>query len=176
MRIPIAVPLLVISAVPGLADAQSLASLAQSSRRARPGPAARVYTESDLSAARGRINFVVTDETQEPALEPGFDPLFDEGGLAEGGPAAPTAEEARTQRRAELQKQVDEQNKIAAAVRQAMQAAQAELNDLTQLTFGGRRAYLTRIVEDGQRELALTGQALSDLEEQARRDGFFLSR
>jgi len=176
MRIPIAVPLLVISVVPVLADAQSLASLVQSSRRARSGAAARVFTEADLLAARGRVSFAVIGEAQEPALEPAFDPLVDEGGLAEGGLPAPTAEEARTQRRAELQKQVDEHNKIAATVRQAMEAAQAELNDLTQLTFGGRRAYLTQIVEDGQRELARTAQALSDLEEQARRDGFFLSR
>jgi len=176
MRLHIVVPLLVVSAAPGLVSAQSLASLAQSAKRARAGPAAKVYTESDLRAARGRVSFVVTEAVEEPALEPAFDPLFDEGGLGEAGPLAPTAEEARSQRRAELQKQVDEQNRIVAAVRQAMEAAQAELNDLTQLTFGGRRAYLVQIVEDGQRELAKAGQAVADLEDQARRDGFFLSR
>jgi hypothetical protein len=176
MRLHIAVSLLVVSAVPGLVSAQSLASLAQGARRARAGPAAKVYTEADLRAARGRVSVGVSEAAEQPALEPAFDPLFDAGGLGEAGPLAPTAEEMRSQRRAELQKKVDEQNGIVTAVRQAMEAAQSELNDLTQLTFGARRAYLVQIVEDGQRELAKARQAVADLEDQARRDGFFLSR
>jgi hypothetical protein len=178
--------LLVAGVWPGPVDAQSLGTLARSSARVRGKAPVKVYTEADLYSARGRVNFVEIEETPQPEpqrLEPPLDLYGDLGfgdagieGGAERQPAEPTEEEARAQRLAELRKQVEVENKVIAVVQEAMQQAAAELNDLTSLTFGGRRAYLAKIMEDGQKELANSQQVLADLEEKARRDGFVLSR
>jgi hypothetical protein len=83
----------------------------------------------------------------------------------------------RAQRKTALQRQLDEQIKVMDVVRKAVADAQGELNDLTQILFGtGRRAQLIKLVEDGHAELVRREQAIAELEEQARRDGFNLSR
>ena len=165
-------------------DAQSLGSLARSSPRVRKVPV-KVYTDADLVAARGRANFGEFDEpleTTETAVSelPPLD-LYGTGGAEgvaseAGAPSGPSEEEARAQRLADLKKQVEVENKVIAVVQRAMQEASTELNDLTSFTFGGRRAYLMKIMEDGQRELAKSQQVIADVEEKARRDGFVVSR
>jgi hypothetical protein len=179
MRLPIVVSsLLVAGAWAGLGETQSLGTLARSSSRVR-GKAVKVYTEADLRSSHDRANFVEIVDTEDTGLPPldlyggGLD---GSGGEAAQLPAAPTEEQARAQRLADLKKQVDDENKIIATVQQAMREAAAELNDLTILTYGGRRAYLVKMVEDGQKELAKSQQVVADLEEKARRDGFVLSR
>lgn len=168
--------LLAAFALPALAEAQSLASIAQAGRRSsRP---ARTYTDADLRAARGRVSFAAATEFAEaPSLLGGIPDL---GFGALEPPVRAAGEERvdeRSQRRSELQRQVDAQVKVIGVVQRAMADAQSELNDLTQLTFGnGRRAQLIQLVEDGQRELALAEQAIAGLEDQARRNGFVVSR
>lgn len=179
MRLLAVVSSLLLAAVwPGPGEAQSLGTLARSSPRLR-GKAVKVYTETDLRSARGRPNFVEIADTEQPELLPldlYGDQAFDEAGGEGAGSSEPTEEEARAQRMADLKKKVEDENKVIAVVQQAMQEAVTELNDLSILTYGGRRAYLVKMVEDGQKELAKSQQVLADLEEKARRDGFFLSR
>jgi hypothetical protein len=176
--------LLVAWAWGGPVEAQSLGSLARSSPRVRKAPV-KVYTDADLLTARGKANFVEFDETVEttetavselPPLDL-YSTSGAEGVESEAGaPSGPSEEEARARRLADLKKQVEVENKVIAVVQRAMQEAATELNDLTSLTFGGRRAYLVKIIEDGQRELANSQQVIADIEEKARRDGFVVSR
>lgn len=177
MRLLTAVSALLLAGVwPGPGEAQSLDAIARSSTRAR-SKASKVYTDADLRAARGPANYVELMDSDETDLMSGD--LSPEGDLGDGGgtmTAGSSGEEARAQRLADLKKKVDDENKIIAVVQQAIQQASAELNDLTALTYGGRRGYLVKIVEDGQAELAKSRQVLADVEEMARREGFSLSR
>ena len=172
------VPLLAVSLLPGLAaGAQSLASIAQTGRRSSRG-AGKVFTDADLVAARGRVEPADAGEAEAaPATVEGIPDL----GFGAIDPprsvSAPAAVDERAQRRSALQQQLDQQLKIMDVVRKAVADAQSELNDLTQLLFGsGRRAHLIKLVEDGHAELARGELAIAELEEQARRDGFVLSR
>lgn len=170
------VSLLAVSVLPALAGAQSLASIAQAGRRTSRSPA-KLFTDADLRAARGRVSFVEATTTE--GVPGSLEGIPDLGFGAFDLPAGPgeAVVDERVQRRRELQRQVDEQVKIMSVVGKAVADAQSELNDLTQLTFGsGRRAQLIQLVEDGRRELARVEQAIAQLEEQARRDGFVLSR
>jgi hypothetical protein len=177
MRNRLIASLLAVSALPASAGAQSLASIAQSGRRSSRTQA-RVFTDADLRAARDRVGFVeVAAEAESPSSLGGIPDLGFGGIDLPATGTEPVVVDERTQRRSDLQRQLDEQVKIMDVVRKAMADAQSELNDLTQLTFGpGRRAQLIKLVEDGQRELARLEQVIAQLDEQARRDGFVLSR
>jgi hypothetical protein len=61
-------------------------------------------------------------------------------------------------------------------VREAMDEAQAELNDLTNYTMGSRRGNLLKRLEDGKAEIARAEQTIADLQEEARREGISVSR
>jgi hypothetical protein len=176
MRNRLIVSLLAVSALPALSEAQSLASIAQAGRRTSRTPA-RTYTDADLRSARGRVSFVEAAAAGEEITTLAGIPDLGYGVLdSPTTPLQPVVDE-RARQRQDLQRQLDEQVKIAGVVRKAMADAQNELNDLTQITFGsGRRTALIQLVEDGQRELARAEQAISGLEDQARRNGFVLTR
>lgn len=95
-------------------------------------------------------------------------------------PGAKTAEKTDDQLRAEhrdaIQKKIEDQLKLMDIVREAMDEAQAELNDLTNYTLGSRRGALLKRLEDGKAEIAKAEQTIADLEEEARRQGISVSR
>jgi len=95
-------------------------------------------------------------------------------------PEAKTAEKTEDQLRAErreaIQKKIEDQVKLMDIVREAMDEAQAELNDLTNYTMGSRRGALLKRLEDGKAEIAKAEQTIADLEEEARRQGISVSR
>ena len=170
--------LLAVSVLPGLtAGAQSLASIAQAGRRSSRG-AGKVFTDADLIAARSRLGPVQAVAADTAPLPVEGIPDLGFGSLDQAGSApAPAALDERAQRKGALQQQLDQQLKVMDVVRKAVADAQSELNDLTQILFGtGRRAQLIKLVQDGQAELARGELAIAELEEQARRNGFVLSR
>jgi hypothetical protein len=175
MKITVAVPAIILCAVP-LATSQepSLAEAARKERekRARAGQT-KVMTEEDLKKAKSSV--VIPPAPASPSEAP------KEGAAATGaaaGAAKPekTDEELRAERKAELQKKMDEQGRIVAAVRKAVADAQRELNDLGTYTFGPRRASLMKTIEDGNAEIVKAQQAMDGLEDEARRQGLSLTR
>ena len=171
------VALLAVSVLPGLtAAAQSLASIAQAGRRSSRG-AGRVFTDTDLIAARSRAGLPEAVEAEAAPVPLDGIPDLGYGAIDRPGAAAAPAVDERAQRKSTLQQQLDQQLKVMDVVRKAVADAQSELNDLTQILFGtGRRAQLIKLVQDGQAELARGELAIAELEEQARRNGFVLSR
>jgi len=87
-----------------------------------------------------------------------------------------TDEQLRAEHRDAIPKKIDEQLKLMDIVREAMDEAQAELNDLTNYTMGTRRGALLKRLEDGKAEIAKAEQTIADLEEEARRQGISVSR
>jgi hypothetical protein len=158
-------------------DNPSLADVARKTRKDQekkkktsgtPGTA-KVYTEDDLRTAHG--NASVVEDSSAPAA----------GATASAGEAgsaskAPTDAELREQKRASLQAQLDAQADFIKRLREAADANQSELNDLSNYLFGGRRANLARAVDERNQQIAQAEQAIADLEEQARRAGVALRR
>jgi len=149
----------------GLAVAgQSLAELAKKEKeRQKKVKDAKVITSQDLR--RGR--------RERPAAPAESTPASAESGSsteAAGGEPEKTADQIREERRVEIQGQIDEERKVIQAVQDAMAQAQLELNDMSNMTFGPRRAKLLKIVEDGQAEVAKLEKKIKDLQQQARRE------
>lgn len=146
------------------------------------------------SAARGPAKTFNSDNVKS-AGKPAEDPVSagaegsaaDAAGTAGDGVAAKstppraktaekTDEQLRAEHRDEIQKKIDDQLKLMDIVREAMDEAQAELNDLTNYTLGSRRGALLKRLEDGKAEIAKAEQTIADLEEEARRQGISVSR
>lgn len=133
-------------------------------------PPARVITIDDLRDTRRSVR----DEPAGEASTEGAKAQASTG--AKGGKGEKSDEEVKAERSAEIQKKIDQQAKVIAAVRKAMDDAQTELNDVSNYTFGGRRAALLKILEDGQAEVAKAEQTIADLEEEAQANGLSVSR
>ncbi len=149
--------------------AQKEESLADKAARARkPAPAAspsapaKVFTNDDLLNAKG--NVVVLPGQEEET-----------GSGAETADAAskpePTEEEKRAQAGAALQKQIDVQAEIIRLSRAHIADWERELNDVTNYTFGTRRAALLEAIDGARKFIADAQESIADLEDQARRQG-----
>jgi hypothetical protein len=160
-------------AIPAQADAkqESLAEKAAKARKpapkASPSAPPKVFTNEDLANAKGNV-IILSAPEGEAAAPP--------EGATEGGPepaAKPerTEEEYRTLAGAALQKEIDRQAEIIKEANKAIQGWEAELNDITNYTFGTRRAALMQSVEDARKAIADARQSIVDLEDQARRQG-----
>ena len=157
------------------ASAQSLAEAAAKERERRKGKTSKVVTEAELRSS-GRPT--ATPPELAPAEEgapagsaspaPGAAP-------AEAGAPAKTDEELRADKKADLERRLKQQNDIIAATRKMMEQAQLELNDTGNLTFGGRREALMKIMEEHQKEIAQAEAAIEQIREEARRAGIALS-
>jgi hypothetical protein len=145
-------------------------SLADKAARARkPAPAgapaapAKVFTNDDLINAKGTVIVL-------PALEE--DPAAGSGAeTATASKPEPTDEELRAQAGVALQKQIDEQARIIQIARAAIVDWERDLGDLTNYTFGTRRAALMQSVDEARQAMAEAQQKIADLEELARRQG-----
>jgi hypothetical protein len=134
--------------------AQGQESLADRAARARkaapagsPASTAKVLTNEDLANAKGTVIVL-----PEPAAEP------ETGSTAETAakPAKtePTEEETRAQAGAALQKQIDGEVELIRAGQKAIAEWEAELNDITNYTFGTRRAALMQNIDEARKAMA----------------------
>ena len=146
-------------------EAQSLVELAQKEkeRRKAAGTSSRVITSNELGARSW------TDAASE---EPEQSPTSD-GSAPE---ATKSDEELREEKQAELQERINDEVARMARVRVVMEESERQLNDLTDLTFGNRRADLLRLIEQGEDELRQTEENLDALEAEARAAGVRVSR
>jgi hypothetical protein len=168
MRRALAVAVVLCAAVP--LSAQSLTEAAEKQKKERKGQP-KVYTEDDLRKAGARV-------ATPPEIAPAGDPAKPEPAAAAAKPKADekTDDQLRAEKKAELEKKIQEQQAIIVQVRKAMADAQRELGDITNYTMGPRRAALMKVLDDGNAEIAKANAAIADVEEQARRAGVSVSR
>lgn len=168
MRRPLAVALLLCAAAP--LAAQSLPEAAEKQKKERKGQA-KVYTEDDLKRAGARAAL-------PPEAAPPAEAATSEPAAAAAKPKAEekTDDQLRAEKKAELEKKIQEQQGIIAQVRKMMDDARQELNDLSNYTVGPRRAALLKIIDDGNAEIAKANAAIAEVEEQARRAGVSVAR
>jgi hypothetical protein len=160
-------------ALPSYTAEESLADKAARARRtaapaSAPANPPKVYTNEDLLTATGTVIVAA-----EPEGEPGAVP--DAGVTGRPATPEPSEEEKRAQAGAALQKQIDEQAEIIRLSRKAIEDSERELGDLTNYTFGTRRAALMQSVEDARQAMAAAERAIADLEDQARHQGIRVS-
>jgi hypothetical protein len=149
--------------------AQKEESLADKAARARkPAPAAspaapaKVFTNEDLANAKGTVIVLP---------EPEGGPEASARTAVNGSKPEPTEEEKRAQAGAALQKQIDEQAETIRLAGKAIEGWEAELNDITNYTFGTRRAALMQSMDEARQAMAAAQRSIDDLEDQARRQG-----
>lgn len=167
-------------AVPAASFAQENTSLAEQAEKTKkdrekkkdsqPSGPAKLYTNDDLRTAHGNV-IVLGGAPASSVAAPA-------AGASASVPASrePTEEELRAQKRADLQAQLDAQLDLVKRLRESVNEIQTELNDLSNYMYGGRRFYLRQTLEGRQKQIAEAEQAISDLDEQARRAGVSLSR
>ena len=158
------------------ASAQSLAEAAAKERERRKGKTTKVVTDQEL---RGAGRHLTSLDGGAPVGEPSPAPA-DSASPAPGAQPAAAApqksdEELRAEKKADLEKRLKQQNDIIAATRKMMEQAQLELNDTGNLTFGGRREALMKIMEEHQKEIAQAEATIEQIREEARRAGIALS-
>lgn len=156
-------------AAPALAQEPSLAELARREKKARSGQV-KVITEADLKGSGS----VAGAATEEAAAAPASTAAAGAGSPAK--PSARTDEQLRAEKKAEIEKKIAELTTQIAAERKRIEDVQPELGDLTNYTFGSRRASLQQTIDEATANIAKAQQSISDLEEQARRLGLPLSR
>jgi hypothetical protein len=158
-----------------LVGAQSLAEVAAKEKKRRQAVegSGKVITNDDL----GRGRRPGAESTQAAAETPSTPQAEGDNAAASEKPEAPekTDAELREEKRAEIQAKIDEQKKLIEERQKKIDEAQAELNDLSDMTFGNRRGGLMQTVEEGNAEIAKSRQAIEDLREQARRAGVRVS-
>ena len=150
--------------------AQKEESLADKAARARkPAPAAspsapaKVFTNDDLINAKGNVVVLPAPEGEEPSP--------DAGTATTATKPEPTEEEKRAQAGAALQKQIDEQAETIKVAQAAIADWERELNDLTNYTFGTKRAAVMQSIDEARKVVADAQKSIVDLEDQARRQG-----
>ena len=149
--------------------AQKEESLADKAARARkpapsasPSAPAKVFTNDDLINAQGQVIVLPAPEGEETPPD---------AGTAAPGKPEPTEEEKRAQAGAALQKQIDEQAETIKIAQAAIVDWEQELNDLTNYTFGTKRAAVMQSIDEARKVIADAQKSMVDLEDQARRQG-----
>jgi hypothetical protein len=146
---------------------ESLADKAARTRKpapsASPSAPAKVFTNDDLINARGTVIVLPAPEGEEAPP--------DAGTATTATKPEPTEEEKRAQAGAALQKQIDEQAETIKVAQAAIVDWERELNDLTNYTFGTKRAAVMQSIDEARKVVADAQKSIVDLEEQARRQG-----
>ena len=177
MRSIVAVVVLaVLAGAPVARGDESLGAIAEKAKKEREARRAKEgskpvksFTDADLKG--GGESTPPADaaaDTAKPAAEA---TAKDAKAADKPAKAEKTDEEIRAEKRADIQKKIDEQRQKIQQIDQAMAAAQAELSDLTNYTFGTRRASLQKVIDDGQADKAKAQQTIEDLQGEARRLG-----
>lgn len=159
-------------AVPLLAREQSLAELAERQKKARKASGqTKVITEDDLKrVGTPYVPASTSGEAVKPEASAGA------SGATADKPAEKSPEEQRAEKRAEIDKKLKQWTDFIAETKAQMDQAQLELNDISSLTWGNRRAGLQKILDEGAQHIAEAQQAIADLQEEARRAGIPVSR
>jgi len=116
-----------------------------------------------LINARGTVIVLPAPAGEETTPEAGVVPTASK--------AEPTEEAKRAQAGAALQKQIDEQAETIKIAQAAIADWERELNDLTNYTFGTKRAAVMQSIDEARKVVADAQKSIVDLEEQARRQG-----
>jgi hypothetical protein len=150
-----------------LAEKAEKAKKERAARRAAGGTAAKSFGNDDLKGGTSSAS------SSSAATAEG-------GAKADASAKSDKSEKSDAQAAAEkrdaIQKQVAEEQKRIALIEKTMADAQRELGDITNYSYGTRRAALQKFLEDGTVELSKAHQKVSDLEEEARRLGASASR
>jgi DNA repair exonuclease SbcCD ATPase subunit len=169
-KIILAVSVLSFFAMPALAQ-ETMAQAAERMKKTRKG-SGKVITEDELKNNRAKGYAAASVDgatTPQPAASPAAG-----AAAASDAPKPKTDDEARAEKKAELEKKMKQWTDFVAETQKAMQTAQTELNDMGGATFGNRRAGLQKIIDEGTQHIAEAQQAIADLQEQARRAGIAL--
>jgi len=156
-----------LAALPAAAQETTLAQAAEKQKKSRHGDV-KVYTEADLRSAGGA----------RVATPPEVAPLTataQAGGAATAGATEKSEEEQRAEKRADIEKKLQDARARIESLRKAIDQAQLELNDVSNYTYGPRRAQIQKFMDDGKQQIAAQEQAIADLLEQARRAGIPVS-
>lgn len=157
------------------ASAQSLAEAAAKERERRKGKTTKVVTEAELRSS-GRQTATPPELVGEEGAPAGSaSPAPGAKPAGEGEAPPKTDEELRAEKKTDLEKRLKMQNDIIAATRKMMDEVQLELNDTGNLTFGGRREALMKIMDEHKQEIAQAEAAIEQIREEARRAGIALS-
>ena len=159
----------VLGLVVAVQAAQKEESLADKAARVRkpapsasPSEPAKVFTNDDLINAKGNVIVMPAPEGEEAS---------ESSTAATTSRPEPTEEEKRAQAGAALQKQIDEQAETIKIAQAAIADWERELNDLTNYTFGTKRAAVMQSIDEARKVVADAQKSIVDLEEQARRQG-----
>lgn len=147
------------------AVAQELAKAAEKQKKARRGDS-KVYTEADIRGGPSSSRLAVPPGAARASGAPAG-----QAAAASGGAGEKSDDELRAEKKAEVEKKIQDARTRIADTRKAIENAQLELNDVSNYTYGPRRAQIQKFIEDGQKEIAAQEQSIADLEEQARRAG-----
>lgn len=151
-----------LAALPAAAQETSLAQAAEKQKKARRGDT-KVFTEADLRSASGS-RLAVPAGTAVAAEAPA-------ASASAPGKQEKSDEEKRAERKVEVEKKIQEARARIEELNKAISQAQLELNDVSNYTYGPRRAGIQKFIADSQKEIAAQNQAIADLQDQARREG-----
>jgi hypothetical protein len=176
MRVLVAAVLAAAVAVP--AAAQSLAEIAEKTRREREakkksGGSAKVITESELRGAETRGTY--SSAAGEPTPE--ASPVVGQASPAPGTPGAAaqrpkTEEELATERQAEWRKKLAEAQEDVSRWAAEVNRLQDGLNDATLGFYGPARANRANALAEAQKNLAAAQASVESLTTEGRRNGW----
>lgn len=147
----------------------------RAARRSAGQPPAKTFNNDNVKRVGKPPEDLAPSAEATVAAAAGSDAAGAKGAASEAK-TEKTEDQLRAEHRDAIQKKIDDQVKLMDIVREAMDDAQAELNDLTNYTIGSRRGALLKRLEDGKAEIAKAEQTIADLEEEARREGISVSR
>jgi len=153
-----------LAALPAAAQETSMAQAAEKQKKARRGDT-KVLTEADLRTAGGARLAVPVGEA------PATDASAPTAAAGAAGPREKSDDEKRAERKAEIEKKIQEARARIEELQKTIGQAQLELNDVSNYTYGPRRGGIQKLIDDSQKEIAAQNQAIADLQEQARREG-----
>jgi hypothetical protein len=151
-----------------VAERAEQAKKERAARRASASTPVKSFGDEDLKGGGSKPAAASTDAST-PADSPAK-------GDAKADKAVKTDDQAKAERRDVIQKQLVEEQKRIALIEKTMADAQKELGDITNYTYGTRRASLQKFIDDGTVELTKAHEKVSGLEEEARKLGASASR
>lgn len=148
-----------------LAERAEQAKKERAARRVSASAPAKSFGDDDLKGSKPAAS---SSDASAPAASAKGD--------AKAEKAVKTDDQAKAERRDVIQKQLVEEQKRIALIEKTMADAQRELGDITNYTYGTRRASLQKFLDDGAVELTKAHEKVSSLEEEARKLGASASR
>jgi len=152
------------------ASTQSLAEVAAKEKERRKGTTGKVITETDLrGAGQGGPS-----DVSEASSDGEGDTSAEGASSVDGAKAAPkekTEEEKRAYRQAAYQKEISDELAHIEGLKKDIAAREVELKDLTNYTYGGRRADLLKFVDDANKAITDHESQIEKLRAQARNEG-----